>query len=158
MTALAATSVVSVAAVTKLAPDDRRRLLEAHDVRLLRTMRQIPEKVVRACASVSASRDFRLADAGRPFEATDVIRKESLPRKRLIWAALLPGYAIVHYESGGYALSYHVLVVSFDPPKTARVVWAAAAWAAGAVPFKDYGEFVAALRSGTLDDTLPYSH
>jgi hypothetical protein len=116
-------------------------------------MRQIPEEVVRACATVTASRDFELADPGQPFQVTDVITDKGLPWGRLMCAARIPGYYVVHYERGGIARSYHVLVVALSPPERARVTWAAAA-----IPLKNYGEFRSALKSWKLDDSLDYSH
>src|SRR4051812_15589446 len=88
-------STFSAAAVTKLAPADRAHLVQAREVQLLRSMRQIPEAVIQACASVSASGDFRLADADQRLEATDVITDRNLPRKRFIWAARVAGYYVV---------------------------------------------------------------
>src|SRR5690242_18499919 len=44
------------------------------------------------------------------WEFTDVITDDKLPTKRLIWAVTDGEYHVVHYESGGYAHSFHVLV------------------------------------------------
>jgi hypothetical protein len=107
----------------------------------------------KACAAASSGGGFELADAGQPFQVTDVVTDKKLPGKRLIWAARLPGYMVVHYETGGIAHSYHVMVVAIDSAKKAHVVWAAAA-----KPMKSYAEFREALVAGKLDDTLPYSH
>jgi hypothetical protein len=106
--------------------------------------------VVKACAAASSGGGFELVDAGQPFQVTDVITNEKLPGKRLIWAARIPGYMVVHYESGGIAHVYHLMVVALDPPKEAHVVWTA--WAK---PMKSYAEFRAALIAGKLNDSLP---
>lgn len=144
-------TAISSADVTKLAPADREKLLKAADAPLVTKMREIPEEVVKACAAASSGGGFELADAGQPFQVTDVISNEKLPGKRLDWAARLPGYMIVHYETGGIAHSYHVMVVALDPGKKAHVVWAALA-----KPLKSYAEFRAALVAGKLDDSFPY--
>jgi len=38
----------------------------------------------------------------------------------LIWAVIIPGYVVIHYESGGYAHSFQVVVVAVDSSKKAR--------------------------------------
>jgi hypothetical protein len=147
----AMTTAISLADVTKLAAGDRDKLLKASDAPLVTTMREIPAEVVAACAAASSGGGFALADAGQPFQVTDVISNEKLPGKRLDWAARIPGYMIVHYETGGIAHMYHVMVVALDAGKKAHVVWAA-----GTKPLKSYAEFRAALIAEKLDDSLPY--
>jgi hypothetical protein len=147
----ASTSATTLAQVTKLAAADREKLLKATDAPLVTTMHEIPAEVVKACAAASSGGGFELADAGKPFQVTDVITDEKLPGKRLDWAARIPGYMIVHYETGGIAHAYHVMVVALDLEKKAHVVWAALA-----KPMKSYAEFRAALIAEKLDDRLPY--
>jgi hypothetical protein len=58
----------------------------------------------------------------------------------------------VHYESGGIAHSYHVLVVRVDHhPRSAHVVWSAAA-----ISMKSSDDFVHARRGSKFDDALPH--
>lgn len=75
-------TAISSADVTKLAPADREKLLKAADAPLVTKMREIPEEVVKACAAASSGGGFELADAGQPFQVTDVISNEKLPGKR----------------------------------------------------------------------------
>jgi len=147
----ASISATTLAQVTKLAAGDREKLLKATDAPLVTTMHEIPAEVIKACAAASSGGGFELADAGKPFQVTDVITDEKLPGKRLDWAARIPGYMIVHYETGGIAHAYHVMVVALEPDKKAHVVWAAMA-----KPMKSYAEFRAALIAGKLDDRIPY--
>lgn len=42
-----------------------------------------------------------MADAGQPFQRDDVVRS-NLPFRRLIFAAVSPGYCLVYNEYGGY--------------------------------------------------------
>ncbi len=142
--------------VTRLDAVDRKNIEHPATVTLLRSMRDLPRSIISACASISAERTFRLAEPGQRFQVTDVIGPgdENLPRRRLIWAAEIPGYYVVHYESGGIAHLYHVLLVAFDPSREmARVTWAASA-----VSLKDYPDFLRALKAGKLDDTFDYHH
>jgi hypothetical protein len=142
--------------VTRLDPGERKNIEHPATVTMRRSLRDLPRPVISACALISADRHFRLAEPGRPFQVTDALGPgdEDLPRRRLIWAAEVPGYYVVHYESGGIAHSYHLLLVAIDESrKKARVTWAAAA-----VWLSDYADFVRALKNGKLDDTLDYFH
>ncbi|MGI8821564.1 MAG: hypothetical protein ACR2ID_11960 [Chthoniobacterales bacterium] len=142
--------------VTRLAAEDRQKIEHPTTITMLRAMRDLPRSVINACATVSAERSFALADPGGRFQVTDALAPgdENLPRRRLIWAATIPGYYVVHYESGGIAHTYHLLVVAFDKSeKATRVIWAAAA-----VSLADYAEFLHALKAGKLDDTVDYHH
>jgi hypothetical protein len=144
----------SFAGVTKLPPEAREVLIASvTSAKMLRSTRDIPAEVIQACASVAPEREFRLANPGEAFQATDFILDSTLPRRRLQWAARIPGYYLLHYESGGRARSYHVLLVVYDDSRNARVVWSAAA-----IPMKDYNEFLGALKTEKLDDTRDYYH
>jgi hypothetical protein len=78
----------------------------------------------------------------------------TLPGKRLIWAAVGGEYYVVHYERGGIAHSFHVLVAKLmkDDSKP-KVIWRAAG-----KQLKDYAAFLDALRSAKLSDRLDYGH
>jgi hypothetical protein len=59
---------------------------------------------------------------------------------------------VVHYESGGIGHSFHVVVATCkegDPKATLL-------WHGMGEPFKNYAEFLRALKLNKLDDTLPY--
>src|SRR4051794_40399830 len=80
----------------------------------------------------------------------DSITDPSLPAKRLIWGAIGGEYYIVHYERGGIAHTYHMLVATLvNNDAKPNVVWRAVGG-----PFKNYAVFLDALRSGKLDDRL----
>ena len=92
------------------------------------------------------------AEPGGKWNATDSIIDPSLPGKRLIWAAIGGDYYVVHYERGGIAHTFHVLVARFtknDPD--AKLVWQALAG-----PFEDYTAFINGLRAGKLDDRFEW--
>jgi hypothetical protein len=124
---------------------------------MLYSTAQIPSAVKLACASVMADHRFWLADPGKPYNETDVEVDLKIPGRRLIWVAHMPGYYVVHYEHGGRGHGYSVLVVQYERGSPANVVWAAAGGSLKK-PLRDYRAFVSAIRSGTLDDTLPYGY
>jgi hypothetical protein len=82
-----------------------------------------------------------------------VIIDPTLPGKRLIWAAVGDDYYVVHYEHGGIAHSYHILVARLTKAQSKPKEL----WSAMGGPFKDYAAFVDALRNGKLDDRLDYA-
>jgi hypothetical protein len=61
---------------------------------------------------------------------------------------------VVHYERGGIAHRFHILVGKLTTNDAEpKVVWRAVG-----APLKDYAAFLDALRSGELDDRLDYAH
>jgi len=95
-----------------------------------------------------------LQTRGQKWNATDAILDPTLPSKRLIWAEVDGEYYVVHYERGGIAHTFHMLVAKLaNGEAKPKVVWSAIGG-----PFKDYAAFLDALRNGKLDDRLDYAH
>jgi hypothetical protein len=136
--------------VTKLAAEDRKALQNASRFHEMHSTDDLPPAIVALCAGDND----KMADPGQKWNATDVIIDSTLPGKRLIWAAVGGEYYVVHYERGGIAHTFHILIARLtkDDSKP-KVVWRALGG-----PFKDYTAFVGALRSGKLDDRLDYPH
>ena len=115
----------------------------------VRSTRDLPPAIVALCAD-----DGRLAEPGQKWNATDSIMDPTLPGKRLIWAAVGGDYYVIHYERGGIAHTFHVLVAKLTKNDAKpKVVWRAV----GRL-LKDYTAFLDALRSGKLDDRSDYAH
>jgi len=132
--------------VTKLAAEDRKVLQEPSRFHEVHSTSDLPAAIVMLCGS-------KLADPGQKWNATDVIMDPTLPGKRLIWAAIGSEYYVVHYERGGIAHTYHILVAKLTKnDANPKVVWRAMAGG-----FKDYAGFVDALRAGKLDDRVDYA-
>jgi hypothetical protein len=131
--------------VTKLSADDRKVLQDSSRFHEVHSTNDLPPTIVTLCSN-------KLADPGQKWNATDAISDPTLPGKRLIWAAVGGDYHVVHYERGGIAHTFHVLVAKLakDEAKP-KVVWSAVGG-----PFKDYAAFLDALRTGKLDDRLDY--
>jgi hypothetical protein len=136
---------VCSADVTKLPREDRIVLEDSSRFHELHSSRDLPPAIIAICAE-----DGKLADPGQNWNATDSITDPSLPAKRLIWGAVGGEYYVLHYERGGIAHTYHILVATLaksdSKPKTV--------WRAIGGPFKNYAAFVDGLRSGKLDDRL----
>ncbi len=144
------TSSFCSAEVTKLPAAQRKILEDSSRFHEIPATTNLPPAIVALCADDSG----RLAEPGQKWEATDVITNASLPRKRLIWAAVSGEYYVVHYERGGRGHSFHVLVATLakGEPKP-KIVWRGVGG-----QLKDYTAFLGALRSGKLDDALDYAH
>jgi hypothetical protein len=103
---------------------------------------------------VTAAETACLQSRDRNGTLTDAIIDPALPGKRLIWAAVGGDYYVVHYERGGIAHTFHIMVAKL-PKDGAKPK---AVWRAIGGPFKDCQAFLDALRSGKLDDRLDYAH
>ncbi len=135
--------------VTKLPAEDRRVLQDSSRFHEVHSTGDLPAAIVALCAD-----DGRLAEPGQKWNATDAITDPTLPGKRLIWAAVDGEYYVVHYERGGIAHTFHVLVATLTKNNTKpKVIWRGVGG-----PLKDYAAFLIALRNGKLDDRLDYAH
>jgi hypothetical protein len=65
-----------------------------------------------------------MAEPSAEWQATDVIGKPGLPRRRLRKVALSESFCILFYELGGRGHSYHVAVFRLSPDG-ATLVWRA---------------------------------
>jgi hypothetical protein len=137
--------------VTMLPAEDRKTLLEASRFHEVHSTSDLPSAILALC---DGGADGKLAEPGQNWNATCVITDPTLPGKRLIWAAVGGDYYVVHYERGGIAHSFHILVAKLanDDAKPKLV------WRAVGRQFKDYAAFAGALRNGKLDDRLDHPH
>jgi hypothetical protein len=136
--------------VTKLSSDDRKVLQDSSRFHEVHSTKDLPPAVIALCVDDKG----KVADPGQNWNATDSITDPTLPWKRLIWAAVGGEYYVVHYERGGIAHSFHVLVARLpkDGAKP-KVIWSSVGR-----QLKDYAAFLDALRNGKLDDRLDYGH
>jgi hypothetical protein len=135
--------------VTKFPAAERALMEKAEHVERVDKVDKLPRSIFFLCADHAQ----RLAEPGGPWSPTCIILDKSLPEKRLIWAAVVGDFYVVHYEMGGRGHSYHVLVAQVKEPTTAIPIWRGVGG-----PMTDYKAFVKALKSGKLDDRLPYAH
>jgi hypothetical protein len=135
--------------VAKLPAEDRKALLNASRFHEVHSTTDLPSAILALCDGDGGG---KLAEPGQNWNATCVITDPTLPGKRLIWAAVMGEYYVVHYERGGIAHSFHILVAKLAKADAKpKLVWRAVGRR-----FKDYAAFLDALRSGQLDDRLDY--
>jgi len=148
---LVAIQSLCCADVTKLPAGDRKALLDASRFHEVHSTSDLLSAILALC---DGGGDGKLVEPGQKWNATDAITDPTLPGKRLIWAAVGGDYYVVHYERGGIAHTFNILVAKLAKndakPK--------AVWVGIGGPFKDYAAFLDALRSGKLDDRLDYPH
>jgi len=136
--------------VTKLSTEDRKALENASRFHEAHAINDLPPAIVALCTGENG----KIADPGQKWNATDAIVDPTLPAKRLIWARVGGDYYVVHYERGGIAHTFHILVATLiKNDSTPKLVWSVVGG-----PFKDYAAFLEALRSGKLDNRLGYAH
>ena len=134
--------------VTKLSADDQKRLNETSHFNEIHAATNIPPNVFALCADSHG----RFAERGQKWEVGDVITDDKLPTKRLIWAVTDDDYYVVHYERGGYAHSFHILVVKLKDGKPSFI------WRGVGGQLKDYKAFLDTVANNKLDDSLDYAH
>jgi hypothetical protein len=135
--------------VTKLPVDDRRVLQDSSRFHEVYSTSDLPPATVALCTGGNG----RLAEPGQKWNATDAIIDPTLPGKRLIWATVGGDYYVIHYERGGIAHTFHILVARLTKNDAKpKVIWRAVGG-----PLKDYAAFLNAVRSGKLDDRLDYA-
>lgn len=140
----------SFAEVTKLAAQDRKVLQDAGRFHEIFLTKDLPAGIVALCTDGGDT----IAEPGQKWQVTEVIMESSLPIRRLIWAATDDEYYVVHYERGGIAHSFHVMIATITKgnPKPKLV------WRGVGERLKDYRALLAAMSRNKLDDRADYSH
>jgi len=130
---VAAIQSLCCADVTKLPAEDRKVLQDASRFNEVRATSNLPPAILALC---DGGGDGKLAEPGQNWNATCVITDPTLPGKRLIWAAVGGEYYVVHYERGGIAHTFHILVAKLtkDDAKPMLI------WRAVGGPFKGYAQ------------------
>ena len=137
--------------VTKLPADDLNALRDVSRFHEIHAATNLPPAVFAFCADHHG----RLAGPGQKWEVSDVITDAELPQKRLIWAVTDGSYFVAHYEGGGYAHSFHILVAKLEAGHgKLSFAWHGVCFD----PLKDFKAFLDAVASKKLDDTLDYAH
>lgn len=128
--------------IHNLSDENRRIIGEADEFKTVERVSDLPKPVAALCADHHG----KLADVGESWRVGCIISDPPLPSKRLIWACRKDDVFLIHYESGGYAHSYHMMLV-LGAKGEAKELWHAASM--GAVRKKDIRQ---AIRSNALSD------
>jgi len=129
---------------TKLSKEDKKALQEVTRFQSISAVTNLPSAIVQLCADLNGS----LADPGHKWEPADYISDPKLPRHRLIWANADGNYYVVHYESGGRAHIFRLLVARMkEGDKRPSFVWRGFGG-----ELKDFTAFAEALANNKLAD------
>jgi hypothetical protein len=141
--ALAFAVSASVWAESTPAPADSAMLADVVRFQVLPATARIPSEILDCCSDS----EHRLAGAGERWAATDALSAgNTLPRRRLLWIARSPELTVVHFEQGGIAHTFHIVVLRTKSfPAADEVVWRATG-----PPVADYAKFAGALAQGTF--------
>lgn len=132
--AIAATPALAQAALPRA---DRAALLAPAHPAIDTRVAQLPP-VVRAAYGPG------LADAGAPFQVTDVVVGKPLPGARVVWGARVGRLYVLHTEFGGFAHAFALEV--FDGRGRIWKAWMPR-------PLPTFAAFQAALRANKLSET-----
>jgi hypothetical protein len=143
---------VALGGITRLSKYDRSHLLVKDTFQVLTSTARIPIDVKSTFAAACRERTFSMADPGQEYQETDVVEDTTLPIRRLLFAAKSADHFLIHYEIGGFAHSYHVLLFRLKD-SVAQFVWGASC---EGQPFHDMDELKSAISADKLDDRSPY--
>lgn len=124
---------------------DRANLLEQGTFHMLDPSTPLPREAVRFCSDSNG----RFAMPGARWAPTDVLSQGgALPSRRLIWAASNQSLLVIHFEQGGFAHTYKVVVLRTTGDRGAYDL----AWRGSSPWLKNYADFVLALQTNDLQD------
>ena len=139
--------------IRHLTAEDRAHLLGDH-FRVVAKVAELPAGVIAAFAEHTKESPFRMADPGEEWQVTDVVIKENLAGRRLVFAGISEGYCVMHYENGGIGHNWWVVLFQLSSSGPAREVWAASTDKWGA--YASLPELRRAVRKEKLRDDPRY--
>lgn len=101
-----------------LSAEDKQHLL-SDPFTVVKRVQAIPQSVLSVLLGKGPLEG--MADAGQPFQFSDELRG-NLPRRRLVFAAVSPGYCLIYNERGGYS-PYMEMSLYRLAAGQARLVW-----------------------------------
>ena len=88
---------------------------------------QLPPSLRVSLAKTFQQRQLYIADAGQPYQVTDVVilrpGQRELPFRRLLFAFRAGVYHVVYYEMGGYGQSVSAVVFAAPGSRSYRFIW-----------------------------------
>ena len=106
---------------TPLSVVDKKHLLEDKFV-VAKTVAAMPLPVQKKILGTDTRSG--MADAGQPYEISDMVGPKPLPFRRLVFVGTSPGYCVVYDEYGGVGTGQEVSLYRLSPGR-AVLVWQA---------------------------------
>jgi len=137
----------AAAEATHLSADDRKILTTPGALVEVRRTDQVPAAVWTAFGNATADHASTMANPGEKWQATDYILEGNLPWRRLIFAGTSERYVLLHYERGGIAISFHLVLFQIDGDEARKV------WSGGGLPsLQSLADVPAAIQSPAIQD------
>jgi len=149
---LLCTYVSSSASITKLSSEAKEYMLREDAFSGISSVKEIPASVLMKFAEIAKDPNLKIANPGEKFQATDVISEAGLSSRRLIFGGISKEYCVLHYERGGRAHSYYVILFKRSG-NDASFLW-------GGVTnqkIRNLSALRELIRADALDDSRPYS-
>lgn len=97
----------------ELSPQEQLRFLN-RNFRIIKKLRDLPRPVLDSLREEGGTR-LTMVNPRRRFEATDAISDASLPNRRLIFAGVADDTVFIHYEQGGIAHMFMLVLLRVSP-------------------------------------------
>jgi hypothetical protein len=133
-------------AYAALSRDQRAHILDG-EFSIVTKVEALPDGVKARLAQTFKQEKLELANPDQKFNASDVGR----PGRRLIFAGVSKDKCFIHYEQGGIALIYRVVVFEIDKHQSAGFLWAGSGFHA-----HDLQELRSAIAEGRFGDARLY--
>jgi hypothetical protein len=129
-----------------LSRDQRAHILDG-EFSIVTTVEALPDGVKARLARLFKQEKLELANPDQKFNASDVGR----PGRRLIFAGVSKDKCFIHYERGGIAHMYLVVVFEIDKHQNARLFWSGSGFHT-----HDLQELRSAIAEGRFGDARLY--
>lgn len=109
----------------KLSAAEKAHVLDG-DFTIEKNVAHLPDNLKSAFAKLAKEPDFKMANPGEKFEATDVATEPGLPDRRLIFAGTSKNRYFIHYEHGGWGYHCDLVVFDLNPEGKVSFLWGGA--------------------------------
>jgi hypothetical protein len=130
----------------QLSSADRQHILTDNFTIIMRVS-AIPEHVLKRLKEMTKSEGVLFAEPGADYQVTDAILNTDLPGRRLLFAGVSKEYCFIHYEKGGIAHTYYVILFRISNDG-ATFEWGARSHH----EFNDLGELKKAIAANRLSE------
>jgi hypothetical protein len=104
----------------RLTPTQREDLL-AGDYQLLRHVADLPARCQAGLRAAAREDSLDMAGPGEEYQVSDVVTRPGLHWRRLILGGVNGQRCFIHYENGGIAHSFHVVMIDMGSPL--KLLW-----------------------------------